>query len=676
MWLALIAAALPLLLAGAPLAAQEPAPGARSGADTLRYSMLMMSRPAGVQRVWTGADGSRHAFFEFNDRGRGPRITERMVLDASGAPTAIEIAGHDYFKNAVEERFAVAKGTASWKNPAEQGSAPASYGAASAFYTSFNGVPEELGVLARALLRAPGRSLRLLPAGEARIEKVRDLDVSAGGRSQRVTLHAIHGLGFTPAYLWLDARGELFASGVLWAMTIREGWEGVQPALVKAQDEVDAARATALARTLARKPSRPLVFRDVTLFDAERARTVPGQTVVVTGNRITAVGPAAQVAVPQGAEIVDGAGKTLLPGLWDMHVHTSDDDGLFHIAAGVTTVRDLANDTDELLARRERFDEGTLIGPRVILAGFMDGPGPFAGPTKVLVSTPDEVRAAVEKYASLGYEQIKMYSSIKPELVPVIVEAAHAKGMRVSGHIPAHMTAEEAVRAGFDEIQHANMLFLNFLGDTLDTRTPLRFTTVAQHGAALDLGADSVRRFVRLLKERNVVVDPTVNVFEQLFVARKGEIFPGYAAVAERMPPQVRRGFLAGGLPVPDGMDARYRESFARSLDFVKMLYDSGITIVPGTDAFAGFALHRELELYAQAGIPAPEVLRIATLGSARVAKRDRELGSVAVGKLADLVLVDGDPAARISDIRKTALVVKDGVVYEPAKMYGAVGVR
>ena len=270
-----------------------------------------------------------------------------------------------------------------------------------------------------------------------------------------------------------------------------------------------------------------------------------------------------------------------------------------------------------------------------------------------------------------------MYSSIKPELVPAIVDQAHKRGLRVSGHVPAFMTAEEVVRLGFDELQHANFLFLNFWGDSVkDTRTPLRFTAVAERAATLDLSSARVQGFIRLLKERGVVLDPTANIFEGMFTARKGSVDPGYTMVADRLPPQVRRGLLTGGLPVPDGMDGRYRDSFAAVLKLVKMMYDAGIPIVAGTDAFAGFALHRELELYEQAGIPAPEVLRIATLGAARVMKMDKELGSIAPGKLADLIVVDGNPVQRVSDIRHVALVVKDGTLYEPAALYQATGVR
>jgi len=155
-----------------------------------------------------------------------------------------------------------------------------------------------------------------------------------------------------------------------------------------------------------------------------------------------------------------------------------------------------------------------------------------------------------------------------------------------------------------------------------------------------------------------------VSIFEGMFTDRPGKIPTGFAPVVDRLPPLVRRGFLTGGLPVPDGKDERYRESAKALLRLVKMLYDAGVPIVAGTDSMPGFALHRELELYVEAGIPAPQVLRIATIGAARVMKRDGELGSIRPGKLADMILVDGNPATRISDIRRVTLVIKDGNIY------------
>lgn len=640
-------------------------------ASVATYSVLMAGRVSGQQTTVRHADGAYTFAFDYADRGRGPSITERVEIGAGGLPIRMEITGVDYLKHRVSERFTVDGARASWASDIETAD-----GKSGGFYPTANGAPGELALLAKALLASEAKRLPLLPEGEARIERIGERTFTGPGGSRGATLYVIEGLGLSPTPIWLDADQELFAVGSSWVLAIRQGFESAVRDLLAAQDEHQSARLQRLAATLPQRPPAGLVIRNASVLDVERGTLQPGMAILVTGTRITAVGPDKTVKAPREAIVFDVGGKTVMPGFVDMHTHIGDEDGLLNVAAGVTTVRDLANDTDELELRRKRFDEGTLIGPRVVPAGFMDGPGPYAGPTKVLVATPDEARAAVRKYADLGYGQIKVYSSIKPELVPAIVEEAHARQMRVSGHIPEGMTAEQAVAAGFDEIQHANFLFLNFWAGSIgDTRTPVRFTAVAERAATLDLGSTEVTRFVDLLKTRGVVVDPTLNVFENLLLARKGVLDPSYEAIARRLPPQVRRSLLAGGLPVPAGSDAVYRESFENVLRMVKRLHDAGVTIVPGTDAFAGFAYHRELELYARAGIPAPDVVRIATIQAARVARMDADIGTIAPGKLADLIVVDGNPAERVSDARRVRVVIKGGVVYEAASLYKAMGI-
>lgn len=645
-----------------------------SASNETRYTVILVGNRAGVATSTMMPNGELKAFFEFNDRGRGPKINSRIIVGAGSIPTLIETSGNDYLKAPVEERFYVTQGKAAWKNRAETGERALN---GRAFYVSMFGTPVEGALLAKALLAAPNHKLSLLPEGEASIERVGELSVEANGRARKVFEYEISGLDFTPSPIWMDENGEYFASVSGWSSIILEGWETAINDLLKAQQAHEAARTEALARTLAHHLGKTLVIANANLFDSETAQLRQHMTVVINGNRITQVGPTTSVRMPHGAEVILASGKTLMPGLWDMHVHLGGIDGLMHMAAGVTSVRDLGNDSDQLLQMKKKFDEESAIGPRVLMACLVDGHGPYQGPTKVFVDTEEDARRVIDRFARLGYVQIKIYSSIKPELVPKIAELAHQKGLRVSGHVPAFMTAEQFVKAGADEIQHTNFLFLNFLFDTVqDTRTPARFTAVAQHAAELDLQSERVRQFIKLLQEHHTVVDPTVNVFEGMFVARAGTVSPDFAEVADRFPPQIRRGLLGGGLPVPDGMDERYRDSFAQMLRMVKLLYDSGITIVAGTDSMAGFSLHRELELYAQAGIPASKVLQIATLGAARVMKRDNELGSIKPGKLADLILVDGDPTERISDIRRVCTVVKNGTVYQTSALYQAIGVR
>jgi imidazolonepropionase-like amidohydrolase len=652
---------------------QAPAQGAQENAKTIRYTFLLAGNKAGFESSTRNADGSWQIHYEFNDRGRGPSINEKLVAGKDGIPSQIENTGVDYYKAPVEERFSLSQGKAAWKNRSEQGEKALS---GKAFYVSISGAVEETALLAKALLAAPGNKLALLPEGEAGIEKRGELKITANGEARTVVQYAISGLGFSPFPVWLEPDGTFFAFAFTWNTTIREGWESTAADLIKTQDKFENERSISLARTLGRKPKGPLALVHASLFDAESGQVLPNRTVVVTGNRITAVGADGQVALPRNAETVDAAGKTLLPGLWDMHVHLAPGDGLLHMACGVTSVRDLANDTGALLAMRGRFDEGSEIGPRVVMAGFIDGRGPYQGPTKVFADNEDEAKAAIENYARLGYVQIKVYSSLKPELLPKIVEMAHAHGMRVSGHVPSGMNAEQFVRDGVDEIQHMNFIFLNFMPQVKDTRTPARFTEVAAHGAELDPNSDQVRAFIQLLKERHIVLDPTLSIFEGMLDDRPGKVAEGFAAVAGNMPAQVRRGFLYGGLEVPDGMDQRYRDSFQRMLDMTRALYGSGIPIVAGTDDLAGFTLHRELELYVKAGIPAPMVLQIATLGAARVVKRDSELGSITPGKLADMILVEGDPARHISDIRRVRTVIRDGVIYQAADLDRALGVK
>ncbi len=660
-----------LVCAHAGGASSPPIGPSTSGGD-LRYTVYFGNRPAGPVVFHSGPDGEETVSMKLEDRGRGQDLTLQLRRDGGSFPTREHLTGVDYWKNRVDERFERTGGKASWSNPPEKGEKTLK---APAFYITRSGSYIEIGLLAIALLHSPSHRLPLLPEGEARIEGVSSVRVEAGGKARDISIYAITGLAAAPLYVWMEGPDLFFGRYDGFVTVVPEGWDAAAPPLIKAQMQAMARREKAQEARLGHHPAGALVIRGARLFDPETRTVRPGTTVVVSGNRIQAVGRDGEVPVPAGAEIVEARGRMLLPGLWDMHRHLTDIDGILDLAAGVTSTRDLGNDTDYVLGLKSKWDAGGAIGPRVVLAGVIDGPGPYASPTKVLVDTEEKARAAVDRYAGLGFVQIKIYSSLDPKLVPPIVAEAHGHGLRVSGHIPNGMTAEQAVREGFDEIQHTNFLFLNFIPG-VDTRTPARMTAVAEHAAEIDLHSEPVRAFLHLLKERHTVVDPTVTVYEDLFTGRPDRVIPSLAPVADRASYQVRRTLFGNGLPIPPGQEQRYRDSFRACLAMVKALYDEGIPIVAGTDSIAGFVLHRELENYVRAGIPAPEALRIATLGAARVMKLDKDLGTVAPAKLADLILVDGDPTVHISDIRRVTLVVKDGVVYDPAKLYAEIGIQ
>ncbi len=377
----------------AALVACTPAPAAPHAAPvaarSLRYTIITVDRPSGDAEIDIAADGSWRVHFTFNDRGRGPDLIATSTLDAHGFPLTTHVTGHAYEKQPVDEQLTDDGGTLQWRSAAEQGSAAVGAG----FFVSQQDGLGNAVQLVQACLRAPGRRIALLPAGEAWIEDDVVVPIAVGSATRQLHEVALAGLGFAPLVTWFDERGDVFGTASPWTSMVPVGAEAAIPAMIAADAAWLAARAARLARELAaHPPAAGLVFTHAGVFDTIRKQIVPDRTVVVSGDAITAVGDAS-TPVPAGAQVVDAHGRTLLPGLWDMHVHIGDGDGTLYLAAGVTTVRDLGNDIKDLGARVARFNAGSELGPRVIRAGLIDGPGEFTAPTGVVVKTADEARA-------------------------------------------------------------------------------------------------------------------------------------------------------------------------------------------------------------------------------------------------------------------------------------------
>jgi imidazolonepropionase-like amidohydrolase len=636
--------------------------------------ILIQGNVAGSQTVTGRGTDSVRAEYSYNDRGRGDHIIATWKLDAAGVPIEYSGSGNDYMKAAVTESFRLAGGKATWRNRSEHGEKTVT---GKAFYVPNNAPPEFTAVLARALLKAPAHTLSLLPAGEAHINPAGSISLPAGnGSSSQLTQYEITGLDFSPTRIWLESDGTTAASVSGWFSVVSASNTAALGKLAEAQAAANSAWSAKLATQLTHVPSADLLIRHARLFDPRDLSVTPGMSVLIRNEHVVRTAKDSALETPAGAEVIDAAGRFLMPGLWDNHQHFFNNDGALDLANGVTSARDMANDTDEFLSRVARFDDGTELGPRVFKAGIIDGTGPLAGPTKMRVDSPAEALKDVNWYADHGYGQIKIYSSVKPELVPIIADAAHARGLRVSGHVPAFMSAQMFVEAGADEIQHMNFIVLNFLFDTMkDTRGTTRFTAVAQHAHELGPENPKVQELIGFLKAHRTVLDPTMGIFQSLFSGDPAALTPGLEGIVPRFPPQVRRTMLSGALAPPKGQEAAYRDAFPTMLRLLKALNDAGVTIVPGTDALAGYSLLHELELYVRAGIPAAQVLRMATLTSAQVSGADRERGTVAAGKLADMILIDGDPTANIEDVHKIAVVIKGGHVYDPAQIEAALGI-
>jgi len=664
------------VFASCVLSAAALPPHAYAAAGERQDEILILGNAAGTQSVSTAADGTTHVEYSYNDRGRGDHVIATWKLDAAGVLTAYEAHGNDYMKAPVSETFSLAGARASWSNRSEHGSARVT---GEAFYVPVSAPPEIFGVLARALLRAPGHRLALLPAGEAQLAKVElpaDEAAHARDASGPLTLYSVTGLDFSPDPIWLESDGSTAAQVSGWFSTLPAALAPQIPQLIATQQHWNAARSAQLARQLTHVPAGEVLIRKARLFDPRDLTVTPGMSVLVRGTHIERVAPDAEVTAAAGAEVIDAHGRFLMPGLWDNHQHFHDDSGALDLANGVTSARDMANDTDAFLERVARFDAGTELGPRVWKSGIIDGTGPYAGPTRMRIDTAAQAVTDVDWYADHGYGQIKIYSSVPPPIVPVIAAEAHARGLRVSGHVPAFMSAEQFVAAGADEIQHLNFIVLDFLFPTVqETRNMNRFSEVAAHARDFPPEKPQVRDFIAYLARHHTVLDPTMNIFEALFCGDATAVTPGLEAVAPRMPPQVRRGLLSGAITVPQGEEAAYREALPAMLRLLKALHQAGVTIIPGTDSMPGYELHHELELYVRAGIAPAEVLRMATLTSALVVGANGERGVIAPGKLADMILIDGDPSTRIADIDRIDVVMKGGRLYDPARLEASLGI-
>jgi hypothetical protein len=642
-----------------------------NAADTTRYAVVSSGKHTGIHKKWSDGHGHVAYFYEFNDRGRGPRVLVNVRTNDEGLVVSRMASGHDYFKAAINEEFTLTGPDASWRNHIENDHKTIT---GKALYAPLNSVPAEIELAIKALHKTKGHQLDLLPAGKMKASHLKNHAAKLDGLIIELELYSLSGFGGPPSFVWVTPKRDFFATISGWSSVILEGHDELIDELKLVQDEIEEQYFFEQADKLTGKQEGPIAIKNVSVFDATKGSLVKGRTVLIEGDVIKQVGKAKKVKVPANATVIDGAGKTLLPGLWDNHTHYDMTQGLYHLAAGVTNIKDMGNSL-ELPGVRKKVDAGELLGPEIsVISGFIDFAGPFAGPTGKIVSSLDEGLAAVDYYASNGYSQVKLYSSVPVDWVKPLSQRAHDKGLKVCGHIPSFMTAERAVNDGYDQIIHLNMIMLNFLGDTVDTRSMKRFSVVAKRAKQIDPSGADVKRFVALLKEKNIIVDPTIGIFEWMFTNEPGKLAKGYDGVVAYFPPEYKRNLYYGGLPTFKGNEADYRASFDTMMKMIKVMHQAGITIVPGTDDFPGFALHRELELYAQAGISNADVLKSATIVSARVAGRDKDFGTVEIGKKANLVLIDGNPLQNISDIRKVELTFKGGNMYEPKALYSSYG--
>lgn len=649
---------------------------AHAATQTIRYDIHAENGTrAGEQIVEQDDDGATRVKFIFKDNGRGPEMSERFKLGPDGNLVEFAVTGSSTFGAPIDERFELKDGKASWQSTTEKGSQAAAPGA---MYVPLNSSFETASVAIGALAAHPGKALALLPSGSLTQRKLDEIQVTSGARTQTVQLLAQTGLGLTPRFFWATtgARPRLFAfiaPGYM-AMT-EEGWRDSAKLMTERQKVAEARLLADMASRLQHKLDGLTVVRNARIFDSDKAAVGAPSDVYVLRGRITAVLPAGS-PVRGAANEIDAAGRIMLPGLFDMHGHVGRWEGGLNLAAGVTTVRDMGNDNANIQQMLDEGAAGTLLGPQIVPAGFLEGRSPMSSNGGFVIQDLAEAKHAVDWYAEHGYPQLKIYNSFPKAILKETVAYAHGRGMRVSGHVPVGLRAHEALDAGYDEIQHINQVMLNFLATPqTDTRTLERFILPSAKVADLDFNSPVVKNFILRLKTKGTVIDPTLATFA--FMKQKdGDLNTPFGPVAEHMPPDVQRGFHVGSMKIADAATlARYEKSYAKMVQFVGILYKAGVPIVAGTDEMAGFTLQAELETLVKAGLTPAQALQVATRNGARYTRTSGERGSIVPGKLADLVLVDGDPTTDIGDIRKVAAVITRGFLVYPHEVDQELGI-
>ncbi|MFB9246455.1 amidohydrolase family protein [Massilia antarctica] len=649
---------------------------AHAATQTIRYEMHAENgKRIGEQVVERDDDGLTRVRFIYKDNGRGPELSEQFRLGADGTLSEYTVKGNSTYGAVVDDRFERKGDQAIWKSTSEKGEKSI---AGPAMYVPLNGSAEMASIAIAALAASPNGTLPLLPSGTLTQRKLDEVEVSSNGQTRKVQLFAQTGLGMSPQFYWAttDARPRLFAMVIPGFMTAaEEGWIGVAKVLAERQKVAESKMLTDLASQLQHKLTGLTVVKNARIFDSEKATVGAPSDVYVLRGRISAIVPAG-APVRGAVNEIDAAGRIMLPGLFDMHGHVSRWEGGLNLAAGVTTVRDMGNDNEQMQQMLDEVADGRLLSPQVVPAGFLEGESPFSSNGGFVVKDLPAAKNAIDWYAEHGYPQLKIYNSFPKAILKDTVAYAHSRGMRVSGHIPVGLRAHEALDAGYDEIQHINQVMLNFLATPeTETRTLERFILPSEKVAGLDFESAKVKQFIARLKAQQTVIDPTLATFAFL-KQRDGDLNEPFAAVADHMPPDVKRGFYVGTMKIADeAAQKRYEKSYAKMVDFVGRLYKAGVPIVAGTDEMAGFTLQAELELLVKAGLTPAQAIQVATRNGARYTRTSGERGSVTQGKLADLVLVDGDPTKQIGDIRKVAAVITRGYVIYPQEVDKALGI-
>jgi enamidase len=439
---------------------------------------------------------------------------------------------------------------------------------------------------------------------------------------------------------------------------------------------------------------RPFIKVDAPLVALVNARVIDGtgaparegQTLVIRDGTIAQLGPSAATKVPDGATTMDLAGKSVIPGIVMVHEHLYYPTGpqvygqlgqsfiRLYLAGGVTTMRTGGNVNGVMdIKLRDEIEAGRQPGPAIdATAPYLNGPNNFLQMHGL--EDPDDARRQVAYWSEMGATSLKAYMNITRAQLGAAIEEAHKRGMKVTGHL-CSVTYSEAADLGIDNLEHGFLAATDFVGDKKADTCPGQGAG-QQTIAALDPNGGPFTALVKKLVDRKVALTSTLTVFETFTPGRP--IPPGLEVLA----PQLKEQFERNHARTSQNQQSVYAKLFPKAMALEHAFVKAGGLLIAGTDptggggVIPGYSNHRQIELLVEAGFTPLEAISIATLNGARYLGRDARVGSIAVGKQADLVVVDGNPAATVADLRRVDTVFRKGVGFDPAKLRESVAGR
>ena len=514
------------------------------------------------------------------------------------------------------------------------------------------------------------KAIPTLPRGEIIMEPAGVDVVNIKGKEIQLNRYVVEGINWGGRTIWLDQSNNLIA--IVKANTqirelIRKGYEEALPVFVAGNVKEQMNALTAYTKEHKEEQSAITALVGGKVVSGLSDVTLYNQTILIENGRIRQIGSKEKIQIPEEAKIIDVSGKTLIPGLWDMHAHSNQVQWApAYLAGGITTIRDNGNEIEFATAFRDAIARDGALGPDILLAGMTDGDG-IQGNGVIRARTPEEAKEVVNMYHSKGYNQIKIYTSIEPEVMKALSEEAHNLGITATGHVPRAVgNAVETIEGGMDMLSHSSrILSVLFPGQDLSDLGSLYLANRA-------VSEDEIQEATKFLLKHETVLDPTIGLYVIRSLER-GIPIETIEPDAERIAYELWEGKrLRNGVSPERAVQAR--KDYTVALKVLGDFFRAGVPIVAGTDNVVPvFSLYLEIESYHEhAGLTPLEAIQTATIIPARAMGLDDVTGTIEIGKEADIAILEKNPLENISNIRTVSAVMTNGNYYKSDPLWEA----